>query len=193
MRATALVLITVVLAAVGSTPALAQSDGSDSQLTSKADKTGTNPINFTNDLRLYYEYQDLAIGGEGHVVTFEVTGTVWQRASDDGLRATSFVDFVEEPAHDAGSNLTSLSTSTPIGVGQFVSDGLSGLAGIGIGVEGSVVGVMSQAEPVPAGDESLAALVQQTNNPIGAAWLLITQNDTILIGGEAAWTLVAIS
>jgi len=117
--------------------------------------------------------------------SFEVTGTTWYRASEDGRRATSFVAFVEEPTYDAGSNLTSPSSSTPIGVGQFVSDGLSGLAGIGIGVEGSVVGVISQAEPAPSDEESLAALAQQTNNPIGAAWLLITQNDTTLIGGDA--------
>ncbi len=46
-----------------SAPALAQSDSSEGKLVSKADKSGTNPINFTNDLRAYYEYQDLSGGG----------------------------------------------------------------------------------------------------------------------------------
>ena len=54
-----------------SAPALAQSDGSEAEHASKADKSGTNPINFTNDLRAYYEYQDLSNGGEGHVGTLE--------------------------------------------------------------------------------------------------------------------------
>ncbi|MFT5440459.1 MAG: hypothetical protein ACI9MJ_002332 [Alphaproteobacteria bacterium] len=41
------------------------------QTEAKADKSGTNPINFTNDLRLYYEYQDLTGGGDVHIGTFE--------------------------------------------------------------------------------------------------------------------------
>jgi len=111
----------------------------------------------------------------------EVTGTVWQRASDDDLRASS---LVEAPAQDAGSSQTFPSTRAPSGVGRIASDELSrSLTGIGIG--GSVVRLMSQAEPAPTDEESLAALAQQTNNPIGAAWLLITQNDTTLIGGDA--------
>ena len=71
MRAVALMLLAVVVATAASTRALAQSDGSEAALTSNADESGTNPINFTNDLRLYYEYQSLSGGGEGHVVTFE--------------------------------------------------------------------------------------------------------------------------
>jgi hypothetical protein len=35
------------------------------------------------------------------------------------------------------------------------------------------------------GDIDLAKLAQQTNNPIGEAWLLITQNDTTLLKGDA--------
>lgn len=35
-----------------------------------------------------------------------------------------------------------------------------------------------------AGGPDLAALAQQTNNPIGDVWLLLTQNDTLLIGGD---------
>ena len=34
------------------------------------------------------------------------------------------------------------------------------------------------------GEPDLAALAQQTNNPIGDVWLLITQNDTLLLGGD---------
>jgi hypothetical protein len=46
---------------------------------------------------------------------------------------------------------------------------------------------VAQAEPVPpaaAADDDLATLAQKTNNPISDAWLLITQNDTTLIGGD---------
>ena len=41
------------------------------QVKDKSDKSGTNPVNFTNDLRLYHEYQDLVGGGTGHITTFE--------------------------------------------------------------------------------------------------------------------------
>jgi hypothetical protein len=71
MRTFGLRLFIVSLAAVTSAPALAQSDSSEAKLVSKADKSGTNPINFTNDLRAYYEYQELSGGGEGHVGTLE--------------------------------------------------------------------------------------------------------------------------
>ncbi len=71
MRSFGLRLFIVALAAVASAPALAQSGNSEAKLVSKADKSGTNPINFTNDLRAYYEYQDLSGGGEGHVGTLE--------------------------------------------------------------------------------------------------------------------------
>jgi len=46
-----------------------QADGD--QFTSKSDKSGTNPINFQNDLRLYNEYQDFGNGDTGNVTTFE--------------------------------------------------------------------------------------------------------------------------
>ncbi len=59
------------VAAIGTGHALAQGETSKGALVSKADKSGTNPINFTNDLRAYYEYQDLSGGGEGHVGTLE--------------------------------------------------------------------------------------------------------------------------
>lgn len=51
MRALGLMFFVIALAAVASTPVLAQSDSSEAKLVSKADKSGTNPINFTNDLR----------------------------------------------------------------------------------------------------------------------------------------------
>jgi hypothetical protein len=55
--------------------ALAQ-DGVDVQegekkFASKEDKSGTNPINFQNEVRLYNEYQDLGNGATGNVTTFE--------------------------------------------------------------------------------------------------------------------------
>ena len=42
----------------------------------------------------------------------------------------------------------------------------------------------ADAGPPPAAGDDLAKLAQKTNNPIGDAWLLITQNDTTLIGGD---------
>lgn len=43
------------------------------QAADKNDKTGTNPINFTHDVRLYHEYQFLNTPGDGeqHVTTLE--------------------------------------------------------------------------------------------------------------------------
>ena len=46
--------------------AQAQEDAAgDAQAAMKADKTGTNPINFQNELRFYNEYQWLNVAGEG--------------------------------------------------------------------------------------------------------------------------------
>ena len=49
MRALGLMFFVIALAAVASTPVLAQSDSSEAKLASKADKSGTNPINFSKD------------------------------------------------------------------------------------------------------------------------------------------------
>lgn len=43
------ILVALLGSALMAAPSFAQDDA-------KADKSGTNPINFTNDLRLYYEY-----------------------------------------------------------------------------------------------------------------------------------------
>ena len=56
----------------------------DAQLASKKDKTGTNPINFTFDARLYNEYRWLNTAGDGdqNITTFEfrmpLAGGKWQ-------------------------------------------------------------------------------------------------------------------
>lgn len=42
----------------------------------------------------------------------------------------------------------------------------------------------SAATPPPAAGDDLAKLAQKANNPISDAWLLISQNDTTLIGGD---------
>ena len=48
----------------------------------KADKTGTNPINFTYDLKVYNEFSWLNPDGEQNVTTFEAkapfAGDKWQ-------------------------------------------------------------------------------------------------------------------
>ena len=56
----------------GSLRAEAQTD-EDAQVAMKADKSGTNPINFQNDLRFYNEYQWLNSAGDGfqNITTLE--------------------------------------------------------------------------------------------------------------------------
>jgi hypothetical protein len=46
----------------------------------KKDSTGTNPINFTNDFRIYVEHQDLNVGGDsgGQVMTFEFRKPIFE-------------------------------------------------------------------------------------------------------------------
>ena len=58
------IIAAVLFGIMFATPSLAQ-------MQDKSDKSGTNPINFTNDVRLYHEYQDLVGGGTGNVTTFE--------------------------------------------------------------------------------------------------------------------------
>jgi hypothetical protein len=58
-----IVLAAALLIAVMPLQALAEADA---QSEMKADKTGTNPINFTFDARIYNEYQWLNTEGDGH-------------------------------------------------------------------------------------------------------------------------------
>lgn len=58
-----IVLVAALLIAVMPFQAFAEAD---TQPTMKADKTGTNPINFSFDARLYNEYQWLNTEGDGH-------------------------------------------------------------------------------------------------------------------------------
>ncbi|MDH3662653.1 MAG: hypothetical protein OEU92_21930 [Alphaproteobacteria bacterium] len=48
----------------------------------------------------------------------------------------------------------------------------------------------ADAGPPASAEDDLAALAQKTNNPISDAWLLITQNDTTIIDGDAIDTEV---
>ena len=67
-----LMVLMAVVVGLGALPlgAIAQDDAQDAM---KADKTGTNPINFTFDARIYNEYQFLNTAGDGHqnLTTFE--------------------------------------------------------------------------------------------------------------------------
>ena len=71
------VFAALLIIALASTSVRAQDD-------KKADKTGTNPINFTNDLRVYNEYLFLNTAGDGNqnITTFEFrtpfAGGKWQ-------------------------------------------------------------------------------------------------------------------
>lgn len=71
---------------------------------STIDKSGTNPINFTNDVRLYYEFQDLSADGEGHIGTFEGRTPLW----DGKLQFRIRVPF---KSVDVNTELTSISES----------------------------------------------------------------------------------
>ncbi len=72
----------------------------------KADKSGTNPINFTNDLRLYYEYQNLAGGGDGHLVTFEARTPILDGKVQVRVRVPyRSLDFLAGPARISKSGL----------------------------------------------------------------------------------------
>ncbi len=68
-----------ILAALVSSGASAQSDAADGK-----DKTGTNPINFTHDFRIYHEFSELDTEGDGeqNVTTIEFRAPIadgdWQ-------------------------------------------------------------------------------------------------------------------
>jgi hypothetical protein len=66
-----MVLVAVVVG-LGASP-LGVMAQEDAQAAMKGDKTGTNPINFTYDARIYNEYQWLNTAGDGHqnLTTFE--------------------------------------------------------------------------------------------------------------------------
>ena len=70
-RFTQLVFVLVIGLACLSMPVLAED--ADLKGALKKDKTGTNPINFTHDFRLYNEYQFLNVAGDGfnNITTLE--------------------------------------------------------------------------------------------------------------------------
>lgn len=70
IKLTCLATLVIGLASL-SKPALAEDAGLKAAMAK--DKTGTNPINFTHDLRLYNEYQFLNVAGDGfnNITTLE--------------------------------------------------------------------------------------------------------------------------
>jgi len=71
----------------------------------KADKTGTNPINFTHDFRIYHEYSDLDTEGDGdqNVTTVEFRAPIvdgkWQwrvRGRYTGVKADFNNDGIDD-------------------------------------------------------------------------------------------------
>ena len=72
VKKTSLTLL-VAIAAFSSMMALPSLHAQEAKATDAADKTGTNPINFTFDARLYNEYQWLNTAGDGwqNLTTFE--------------------------------------------------------------------------------------------------------------------------
>lgn len=69
---------------IGMFSVVAQAQEEDLKAAMKADKTGTNPINFQNELRFYNEYQWLNSAGDGYqnITTLEyrtpILGGKWQ-------------------------------------------------------------------------------------------------------------------
>ena len=70
LRCFCIFMVATALLGLAAPDVRAQEDGKEAM---KADKTGTNPINFTFDARLYNEYQWLNTDGDGHqnITTFE--------------------------------------------------------------------------------------------------------------------------
>ncbi len=68
------IFIAVLIVCLASTEAQAQEDANAAaKAAMKKDSTGTNPINFTHDLRIFHEYQFLNTPGDGdqQVTTLE--------------------------------------------------------------------------------------------------------------------------
>lgn len=59
-------VLTFLTVVVMSMSAWAQESKEDAKAAAKADKTGTNPINFQNELRIYNEYTWLNTEGDGN-------------------------------------------------------------------------------------------------------------------------------
>jgi hypothetical protein len=74
----------------------------DEKAAMKADKTGTNPVNFTYDARIYNEFQRLNTAGDGNqnITTFE-----FRAPFDDGkwqFRVRARYAFIEADLNDNG-------------------------------------------------------------------------------------------
>jgi hypothetical protein len=96
------ILVLAVSFGMVSSQAFAQEDN---QLASKKDKTGTNPMNFTFDARLYNEYRWLNTAGDGdqNITTFEFrmpfAGGKWQVRSKiryEGITADFDNDGIDD-------------------------------------------------------------------------------------------------
>lgn len=91
---TGIIFLSILLLAASKSMAEAQTD--------KSDKTGTNPINFQNDFRLYNEYSWLNTAGEGNqnLTTFELrtpfAGGKWQ------WRMRARYNMIESDLNDDG-------------------------------------------------------------------------------------------
>lgn len=94
-------LTTVILLGAVCVDATAQEDA---QAAMKADKTGTNPINFTYDVKIYNEYQWLNTAGDGgqNLTTFEFRAPLLDGKLQVRVKA-SYGD-IEADVNDDGSN-----------------------------------------------------------------------------------------
>jgi hypothetical protein len=96
-----LMVIVAVVVGLGASPlgVMAQEDA-------QADKTGTNPINFTYDARIYNEYQWLNTAGDGHqnLTTFEFRAPLLDAKLQFRLRAR-YVDIAADVNDDGTDEL----------------------------------------------------------------------------------------
>lgn len=108
-----------------------------------------------------------------------------------GVFAAGCAPSGHSPArHDGDADPVSNGVAGPATIGSRAEDGaIAPLPPriVPAAAEASPETIPAQAPAPPAGavEDDLAALAQKTNNPISDAWLLITQNDTTLIGGNA--------
>ena len=74
----------------------------ENKLVDKSDQTGTNPINFTYDLRLYNEYQWLNVDGDGEQNTTTLEFRVPFADGKWQFRVRAYGNYVNADGPDAG-------------------------------------------------------------------------------------------
>ena len=116
----------------------------------------------------------------GGVTKPTVEGSSKLRESDHGILQYASADTQFAPSGDTKLSLSDadLTTTSSDRFATAVSDGAEARL---------LLAQSAQAQSSPPASQAgdLAKLAQKTNNPIGDAWLLIVQNDTTILDGDA--------